>query len=49
MDSLKEMTIDQILFRIEQLAVEKKEDYRNDSFYEKKLEELREEVRRRIG
>lgn len=49
MESLKEMTIDQILFRIEQLAVEKKEDYRNDSFYEKQLEELREEVRRRIG
>ena len=46
---MKEMTIDQILFRIEQLAVEKKEYYRNDSFYEKQLEELREEVRRRIG
>ena len=49
MDSLKEMTIDQILFRIEQLAVEKKEDYRTDSFDEKQLEELRDEVRRRIG
>lgn len=46
---MKEMTIDQILFRIEQLAVEKKEDYRHDSFYEKQLEELRAEVRRRIG
>ena len=49
MEDLSKWTIEGILFQIERLAVEKKENYRNDSFYEKQLEALRAEVKRRIG
>ena len=49
MNNVKEMTIDEIMFKLEQLAVEKAADYRNDSAYESRMKELRDEVRRRVG
>lgn len=49
MNNVKEMTIDEILFELEQLAVEKAADYRNDRAYESRMKELRDEVRRRVG
>lgn len=41
--------ITMIPVNLEQLAVEKAADYRNDREYEIRMKELRDEVRRRVG